>query len=127
MIVGNPKVERLIQQTIADVFLYDLRDDLANLMVSVTRVTVTPRLEKAVVYVSAALLENADRLVAILNQHRGRIRYLVGNRIRNKVRHIPELHFVFDDTILFQERLDKLIGKPSKHQFPEHHSDEADS
>ncbi len=109
--MGNPRVERLIQQAVSDVFLYDLHDDLADLMVSVTRVDVSPRLEKAVVYVSAALLDNAAELVATLNRHRSRLRYLVGRRIRHRVRHIPELHFRLDDSVIFRERLDELIGR----------------
>ncbi len=109
--MGNPRVERLIQRALSEVFLYDMRDELAPLMVSVTRVSVTPRLERADVYVSAALVEDAPKLEALLNSHRKRLRLLLGQRIRNKVRHIPELRFILDDSVLFQERIDELIGK----------------
>ena len=123
---GNPRIARLIQRALGDVFLYDMRDELAPLMAAITRVTVTPQLERADVYVSAALVEDAPKLVELLNAHRKQVRLLLGRRIRHKVRHIPELRFILDDTVLFQERIDDLIGKKPPSPPKTHEDDDGD-
>ena len=79
-------------------------------MVSVTAVEVTNDLSYADVYVSV-LGDNKkkDDVMEALNQAKGYIKILIGERMR--VRSMPEFRFKFDNSIEHGAYMDKLIAE----------------
>jgi ribosome-binding factor A len=44
-----------------------------------------------------------------LDKHSRELRFLLGKRIHNQVRIIPELQFFIDDTLDYLEKIDNLL------------------
>lgn len=50
-----------------------------------------------------------QQLLETIKLHVREIRKILGNRIRNQVRIIPELQFFIDDSMDYAEKIDKLM------------------
>lgn len=107
------KIARLIQKDLSDILLKYARA-LSNTLISVSEVRVSPDLAIAHVYLSifVAGAENTPaKVLASLEEDKGKIRFEMGNLERHQLRIIPELHFHLDETIDRMERIDELLGK----------------
>ena len=82
-----------------------------GVMVSVTRVKVSPDLGICTAYLSIFPSERADELLGNIQQNTATIRYDLGQRVRNQLRIIPELRFFIDDSLDYMERIDELLKK----------------
>ena len=81
------------------------------MMVSVTRVKISPDLSVCTAYLSVFPSEKAEEVINNVNTNAKTIRYDLGQRIRNQVRIIPELRFFIDDSLDYIERIDELLKK----------------
>jgi ribosome-binding factor A len=110
MSIRTERVARLVQREVADVINTQFHEP-AGQMATVTGARVTGDLSIAYIYVSClgqTEQERAnvfDRLVDLTP----RIRSELGNRIRNQVRHIPELRFVHDKSLIEAARIEELL------------------
>lgn len=77
--------------------------------VSVSDVEVTRDLAHAKVYVTALSPETAPQAVKTLREASREIRHELGKRLR--MRHVPELHFHYDDSVDRGERIDALLSQ----------------
>ncbi|QDH69843.1 30S ribosome-binding factor RbfA [Marilutibacter alkalisoli] len=75
--------------------------------VSVSDVEVTRDLAHAKVFVTALQEERSTEAVKALRELAREIRYKLGRAM--KLRHVPELHFHYDDSVDRGERIDKLL------------------
>lgn len=75
--------------------------------VSVSDVEVTRDLAHAKVFVTALQAERAGAAVKGLQALTPEIRYQLGKRMQ--LRHVPELHFHYDDSVDRGERIDTLL------------------
>ena len=82
-----------------------------GVMVSVTRVKVSPDLSVCTAYLSVFPSERAAEILDNVNSNQKTIRYELGTRIRNQVRIIPELRFFVDDSLDYIDRIDELLKK----------------
>ncbi|MCC5919366.1 MAG: 30S ribosome-binding factor RbfA [Cyclobacteriaceae bacterium] len=105
------KVAGLIQQDLADIFQKDSADWVgSNVLVTVTRVEVSPDLGVAKVHLSFLLQKNGEELLERIEEKNGLIRKKLGNKIGKQVRIIPELRFFLDETAEYAQRMDKIIS-----------------
>ncbi|MBQ6829651.1 MAG: 30S ribosome-binding factor RbfA [Clostridia bacterium] len=82
-------------------------------LISIVRVDVTRDLSYATVYVSAMDgLDAAKSAVKGLTSAAGYMRRELGNAL--KLRHVPELHFVADDSIAYSARIAKTLSELAK-------------
>lgn len=78
--------------------------------VTVTGATLTPDLRTAKVYVSVlGTAEEVKGSLAALRHASGFIRHQLGAVLR--IRHIPELHFVYDDADMRAARIEELLSE----------------
>lgn len=105
------QVSRLIQVSLSEIFQRDLQDIVKNALVTITSVHITPDLFITRVYVSIFNHQKPDELIAILNEKSKLIRGLLGNKIKNKMRTIPELEFFKDDTLDEVFKVNKLLDE----------------
>ena len=95
-----------------------LRRDLGSLVhaavrdhglpaLSVSDVEVTRDLAHAKVYVVVMQSEQAKEAVKLLKAHAPELRYRLGQVL--KLRHVPELHFAYDDSMDRGQRIDSLL------------------
>jgi len=101
------QVGATIRDALVDVFRRDLKDiDLG--LTSVTDVEVSPDLQYARVFVSGMTEDETREKIAELQQRKGRIRSLLGQRIR--LRYTPELDFRYDETTMRASRIEDILS-----------------
>ena len=103
------RVAEAIRREVAGILRFELADPRVG-RATVTRVELTGDLTRARVYVSVYGSE-ADRkeTLAVLGRARGRVRTLLGSRVR--LRATPEIRFVFDPSVEFSIRLEQILDR----------------
>lgn len=82
-----------------------------GVMVSVTRVRISPDLSICTAYLSIFPSERAEELIKNITRNEKQLRYELGTRIRYQMRIIPELRFFIDDSLDYIEHIDELLKK----------------
>ena len=104
------KIARLLQKELSVIFQEQTRS-LHGVMVSVTRVKISPDLSICTAYLSIFPSEKSEELIKNITKNEKQIRYELGTRVRYQLRIIPELRFFIDDSLDYIERIDKLLKK----------------
>ncbi len=104
------KISRLLQKELAEIFQGQTRQT-HGILVSVTRVKVSPDLSICTAYLSIFPPEKAKDLLENICKNEKTIRYDLGKRVHNQLRIIPELRFFQDDSLDYIERIDSLLKK----------------
>lgn len=104
------RIARLLQKELAQIFQSQTRM-MHGVMVSVTRVKISPDLSICTAYLSVFPSEKGEEIVNNVNANVKTIRYDLGQRIRNQVRIIPELRFFIDDSLDYIDHIDELLKK----------------
>lgn len=102
------KICRLLQKELSLIFQSQTRA-MHGVMVSVTRVKVSPDLGICTAYLSIFPSEKGEELLQNIRKNASTIRYDLGQRLRNQLRIIPELRFFIDDSLDYIERIDELL------------------
>lgn len=104
------RIARLLQKELSTIFQSQTRM-MHSVMVSVTRVRISPDLSICTAYLSIFPSEKAEEMIANINANNKTIRYELGTRVRNQLRIIPELRFFVDDSLDYIEHIDELLKK----------------
>jgi len=104
------KIERLIQKDLGEIFLVQTKA-MPGILVSVTKVRVSPDLGLAKAYLSVFPSERGKEILDAINQNKKAIRFEMGQLQKNQLRKIPELAFFLDDSLDYLENIDKLLDK----------------
>ena len=82
-----------------------------GVMVSVTRVKISPDLSVCTAYLSIFPSERGEELLNNITKNEKQVRYELGTCVRYQMRIIPELRFFIDDSLDYIERIDALLKK----------------
>ena len=104
------RISRLLQKELASIFQTQTRM-MHGVLVSVTRVKVSPDLSICTAYLSIFPSEKGDEILKNINANEKTIRYELGQRVHNQLRIIPELRFFIDDSLDYLEHIDELLKK----------------
>jgi ribosome-binding factor A len=104
------KIARLLQKELSIIFQEQTRS-LHGVMVSVTRVRISPDLSVCTAYLSVFPSEKSEEIVQNITKNEKQIRYELGTRIRYQLRIVPELRFFVDDSLDYIDRIDELLKK----------------
>ncbi len=109
--MSNARIQRvsgLIKKEVSEL-IRELKDPrISPAITSITDVQVSRDLSHAWVYVSILKDEQEkEEIVSVLDKARGFVRTELGKRIR--LRHIPEIHFISDDSIAHGARIDEVL------------------
>jgi ribosome-binding factor A len=104
------KIERLIQKDLGEIFLLQAKQ-MPGVLVSVTRVRMSPDLSVSKAYLSIFPTERGKEILDNINSNKKSVRYELGLRIGKQVRRIPELIFFLDDSIDYLENIDHLLNQ----------------
>ena len=104
------KIARLLQKELSVIFQEQTRS-LHGVMVSVTRVKISPDLSICTAYLSIFPSEKSEELIMNITKNEKQIRYELGTRVRYQLRIIPALRFFIDDSLDYIERIDELLKK----------------
>jgi ribosome-binding factor A len=103
------KVARLVQKELAEILMHHGGELAPGKMVSVTTVRVSPDLSLAKAWISVFPSEGADATLSALRNSVPRLRYELGQKIRNQLRIIPEIAFFIDDSNDYIDNISKLL------------------
>ncbi len=104
------RISRLLQKELSLIFQSQTRM-MHGVMVSVTRVKISPDLSVCTAYLSIFPSNKGEDLLKNIQTNEKTIRYELGTRVRNQLRIIPELRFFIDDSLDYIEHIDELLKK----------------
>ena len=104
------RIARLLQKELSLIFQSQTRQ-MRGVMVSVTRVKISPDLSICTAYLSIFPSNRGEEIIKNVNDNQKTIRYELGTRVRNQLRIIPELRFFIDDSLDYIEHIDELLKK----------------
>ncbi|MCR5643889.1 MAG: 30S ribosome-binding factor RbfA [Prevotella sp.] len=103
------KIARLLQKELSVIFQEQTRS-MHGVMVSVTRVKISPDLSVCTAYLSIFPSERGEEILNNIEANNKSVRYTLGQRVRNQLRIIPELRFFIDDSLDYIDHIDELLG-----------------
>ena len=104
------RISRLLQKELADIFQRQTRM-MRGVLVSVTRVKISPDLSICTAYLSVFPSDKGEELLENIRGNEKSVRYELGTRVRNQLRIIPKLRFFLDDSLDYLEKIDGLLKK----------------
>ncbi len=115
MSVRLERIQELIKEEISLIFLHKIRDPQLGL-VTITKVKVTPDLSGAKVFVSIYDREKREESLEKINEIAGLVRSELARRVR--LRQVPELNFLIDDTLDYVEKMESIFKKIHENDKP---------
>ncbi len=101
------------QRAVAEIIATKLKDKTGGIagLVSVTKADVSPDLKNAKLYISVLgkSEEEAKQTFSVISEHAGFIRHELSQIMRSRT--VPQLHFLWDDTMEYGDKIDRLIKK----------------
>lgn len=104
------RISRLLQKELSTIFQSQTRKT-NGVLVSVTRVRISPDLSICTAYLSIFPSERSKEILSNITANDKSIRYELGTRVRNQLRVIPELRFFIDDSLDYLQHIDELLKK----------------
>ncbi|MBS1689500.1 MAG: 30S ribosome-binding factor RbfA [Bacteroidetes bacterium] len=103
------QVAKLIMEEMSDIFQREGMNIVEGGMVSISKVMVTPDLLEARIYLSFFQVKNPSELLHTIKERTGEWRKILGNRVRNQLRRVPELQFFTDETLEHVFKMEQLF------------------
>lgn len=100
---------RLVLKELAEIIMHHGGELAPGKMISVTTVRVSPDLSLAKTYVSIFPSEGSEIVIAGLRNSIPRLRYELGQKVRNQLRIVPEIAFFIDDSNDYIDRISNLL------------------
>lgn len=104
MSIKNERINNILHRELSYILANEVKDNHIK-FVTVTECRVTSDLSFAKVYFT--VLENKEETIKALKNAKGFIRKTLADRV--DLRHIPELEFVYDDSIEYGKRIEDKI------------------
>lgn len=105
------KVAKMIKQDLSDIFMKEANDVTKGVMLTITKVRITPDLSYAKIYFSIFPFERSNEILARINDQLWQIRLYLGKRAGKTLRIIPEIVFFVDDSMEYAANIDNLLKK----------------
>jgi ribosome-binding factor A len=104
------QVGGLIQKELALIIQKKFSGLVPGRLLTISGVRMSSDLGLAKIYLSIFPSADADKIIKEINKIVSKIRFELGNSIRNDVRRIPELVFYLDDSLDYLERIDNALN-----------------
>lgn len=104
------RIAKILQMDLAEVLQAAIRkNNIHNLIITVSKVSVTPDLSLARVYVSIFPSDKAKDLLTELQDNSKLFKNEVAQRVKHQLRKMPELVFFIDDSLDYIEKIDQEL------------------
>jgi ribosome-binding factor A len=110
------QVGQLIQEEMSNIFLREGMNIVGGGMVSISKVNVTPDLMEARIYLSLFQIKDQQALLKEIKERTGEWRNLLGQRVKNQLRRVPEISFFIDDTLDYVFKMEEVFKKIKKNE-----------
>lgn len=107
------KIGTVIQKDLVDILQGEIRkNNISNLVISVSKVYVTSDLSVATVHLSIFPQDKAAETLAAIKTNTPLIKHDLAQRVKMQLRKVPNLTFRIDDSLDYIEKIDNaLAGK----------------
>ena len=106
MKLKGERVASDVIKELSNILLTEVKDDDLK-KVTITYATVTNDLSSAKIYFTTLDDDKRDKVIKDINNARGYFRSELSKRLN--IRHIPELHFVYDTSIEYGQKIESII------------------
>ncbi|AWA29304.1 30S ribosome-binding factor RbfA [Flavobacterium magnum] len=115
------KIGGVLQQDLVDILQGEIRKNgITNLVISVSKVSVTTDLSVASVHLSIFPQDKAAETLAAIRSNGPLIKHDLAQRVKMQLRKVPNLTFYLDDSLDYIEKIDNaLSGKENPITNPE--------
>lgn len=114
------QVGKLIMEELSGIFQREGINIIDGGMVSISKVSVTPDLLEARVYLSFFQVKNAPELLHTIRTRTKELRGHLGNKVKNQLRRVPDLTFFNDDTLDYVDKMEQLFKKIKEEDASKH-------
>ncbi len=108
------QVGKLVMEELSDIFQREGMNIVEGGMVSILKVMITPDLLEARVYLSFFQVKDHQGLLHKIKERTWEWRKLLGQRVKNQLRRVPELTFYVDDTVDHIFKMDQIFKQISE-------------
>ncbi|MFA6151794.1 MAG: 30S ribosome-binding factor RbfA [Chitinophagaceae bacterium] len=105
------QVGKLLQAELSDIFQRTGLNVVQGGMLSISKVTMTPDLIEARVYLSLFQIPDGQKLLHDIKERNWEYRKMLGERVRNQLRRVPYLEFFLDDTLDYVFKMEEVFKK----------------
>lgn len=100
----------LLQEELVDILQGEVRKNrITNLIISVSKVSVTTDLSIAKVYLSIFPTEKGKEILRAIQSNTPLIKHDMAQRVKNQLRKAPDLLFYIDDSLDYIEKIDNAL------------------
>ena len=104
------KIGTVLQNDLVDILQGEVRKNgITNLIISVSKVSVTTDLSIAKVYLSVFTGPDKNEVLKNIKENVWTIRHFLANSVKHQMRKTPELVFYLDDSLDYAEKIDELL------------------
>jgi ribosome-binding factor A len=105
------KIGALLQNDLVDILQGEVRkNNISNLIISISKVMVTTDLSIAKVYLSVFPSERGAEILAAVRSNAPLIKHDLSQRVKLQLRKVPNLVFYIDDTLDRIEKIDEELS-----------------
>lgn len=104
------KIGALLQNDLVDILQGEVRKNgIPNLIISVSKVSVTTDLSVAKVYLSIFPNEKSEEILKAARSNTSLIKHDLAQRVKQQLRKVPDLSFFIDDSLEYLEGIEKAL------------------
>ena len=105
------KIGGVLQKDLVDILQGEVRKNgVANLIISVSKVSVTTDLSVATVHLSIFPQDKAKETLVAIKTNSKLIKHDLSQRVRLQLRKVPNLVFFIDDSLDYIEKIDNALS-----------------
>jgi ribosome-binding factor A len=115
------KIGSVLQKDLVDILQGEIRKNgITNLIISVSKVSVTTDLGVAKVYLSVFPQDKAVEILEAVKSNMPLIKHDLSQRVKLQLRKVPNLSFYIDDSLDYIEKIDDALeGKENPIENPD--------
>lgn len=105
------KIGTVLQKDLVDILQGEVRKNgISNLIISVSKVSVTTDLSIAKVYLSIFPADKGPEILNAIRTNTPLIKHDLSQRVKLQLRKVPNLAFYIDDSLDYIEKIDKALS-----------------
>lgn len=105
------QVGKLVLEEMSDILQKEGYNILDGGIISVSKVMMTPDLLEARIYLSLFQIKKPEEVMHQIREKSWEFRKILGARLKNQLRRVPELQFFNDDTLDYVFKMEELFKK----------------
>lgn len=98
-----------IQKIVASAVLQELQAYTGGAFVTISNVSLTPDLLIARIHLSVLQKEKEQAVLQNFQEQKSLVRGIIGNKMKNKVRRIPDIEFFIDNSLEKVYEIERLL------------------